>query len=168
MIAGMKKSSQKAQFLAALASLALLSGCETPLGAAVSAVTAKPAAATPAKSITGGQNVTPAAAPAPVLSPEQLALKEGIDLYNKGDFNDAIKRLASSDIANGSRAGQLSALKYTAFSYCVTNRTTLCRQSFEKAFKLDPAFDLAAGEHGHPLWGKQFLRAKNPTPATKK
>ncbi|MES2901506.1 MAG: TssQ family T6SS-associated lipoprotein [Pseudomonadota bacterium] len=164
----MKKSFQKSHLFGAAAALLFLSGCETQLGAAVSAVTGKPAATTPAKPVAGAQNAVPAPAPAPQLSPEQLALKEGIDLYNKGDFNDAIKRLGSSDIANGSRAGQLSALKYTAFSYCVTNRATLCRQSFEKAFKLDPAFDLAPGEHGHPLWGKAFLRAKGPAPSAKK
>jgi hypothetical protein len=47
-----------------------------------------------------------------------------------------------------------------AFSYCVTSRQTLCRQQFEKALKIDPAFDLAPGEKGHPLWGAVFDRAK--------
>lgn len=105
----------------------------------------------------------PAPAPAPVVvkpSADQLALADGIALYNKGQFNDAIKRLAAADISAGSKASQTMALKYSAFSYCVTNRTTLCRQQFDKAFKLDPAFDLAQGEHGHPLWGPAFARAK--------
>lgn len=87
-------------------------------------------------------------------------LTEGIALYDKGDYNGAIKRLGQPDVASASRATQLSALKYTAFSYCVTSRTTLCRLSFEKAFKLDPAFDLAPGEHGHPLWGPVFLKVR--------
>lgn len=100
----------------------------------------------------------PAAPPAP--SAGQLALADGVALYNKGKFNEAIKRLAAPDVAGGAKATQLAALKYTAFSYCVTKRTTLCRQQFEKALKLDPAFDLAAGEHGHPLWGPAFTRAK--------
>ncbi len=105
----------------------------------------------------------PAPAPAPVAvkpSADQLALADGIALYNKGQFNDAIKRLASPEIGVGSKTSQTMALKYSAFSYCVTSRTTLCRQQFEKAFKLDPAFDLAQGEHGHPLWGPAFARAK--------
>jgi hypothetical protein len=93
-------------------------------------------------------------------SPAQAALREGINLYNHGDYNDAIKRLGSSEIAAGPKATQLTALKYMAFSYCVTSRQTLCRQQFEKALKLDPSFDLGPGEHGHPLWGPVFVKAK--------
>ena len=163
MIAGMKKT----YLLIVLSSLAFVAGCDTmPKGASAPAASPdKPLAGSPSKTGAGSQNVTPTVAPFTILSPEQLALKEGIDMYNKGDFNNAIKRLAASEISNGSKPGQLSALKYTAFSYCVTNRATLCRQSFEKAFKLDPSFDLAAGEHGHPLWGKVFQRAKGPAVA---
>jgi hypothetical protein len=42
----------------------------------------------------------------------------------------------------------------------VTSRQTLCRQQFDKALKLDPSFDLEPGEHGHPLWGPVFTKAK--------
>jgi hypothetical protein len=91
---------------------------------------------------------------------DQAALREGIRLYHEGEFDDAIKRLSSKDIANGSRATRVTALKYTAFSYCVTSRAEQCRQSFERALKLDPKFDLAPGEHGHPQWGPVFTRAK--------
>ncbi len=108
--------------------------------------------------------VAPPPAPAPAKpappSAEQVALTEGIDLYNKGDFNGAIKRLGAAEISAGSKARQLEALKYQAFSYCVTSRKTLCGKQFEKALKLDPAFDLAPGEHGHPLWGPVFTRLK--------
>ncbi len=100
----------------------------------------------------------PPAAPAPPAG--QSILNDGIALYNNGQYNEAIKRLAAPEIAAAGKAAQLAALKYTAFSYCVSNRATLCRQQFEKAFKLDPAFDLAPGEYGHPLWGPQFARAK--------
>ncbi len=93
-------------------------------------------------------------------SAEQTALKEGIELYNNGDYNDAIKRLGAADAPSAPKATQLEAIKYTAFSYCVTSRQTLCRQQFEKALKLDPGFDLAPGEHGHPLWGPVFAKAK--------
>jgi hypothetical protein len=106
----------------------------------------------------------PAAAPAPAKpappSADEIALKEGVALYNKGDFNGAIKRLGAPEITAGSKARQLEALKYQAFSYCVTSRKTLCGKQFEKALKLDPAFDLAPGEHGHPLWGPVFTRFK--------
>jgi hypothetical protein len=90
-------------------------------------------------------------------------LREGIRLYNDGDFNGAIKRLSARDVNNGSLPTRLEALKYTAFSYCVTSRPGPCRQSFDKALRLDPDFDLAPGEHGHPLWGPVFTKAKQAT-----
>jgi hypothetical protein len=152
--------------LLCLAGAALLTGCATepatkPANGALSTSAAPAPGGTPSRARPGTPASAPAAAPAPALAPDQQALKEGVDFYNNGDYNNAIKRLASADItASGSKPTQLSALKYTAFSYCLTQRQTLCRQTFEKAFKLDPAFDLAPGEAGHPLWGPMFARAK--------
>ena len=147
--------------LAAMAGTALLTGCDTlqPL------ISPKPAPAhiPPATSHTTAK---PAATPAvaasqtPALNADQLALRDGIELYNKGAYSDAIKRLSAPEIATSSKTTQLQALKYTAFSYCVSGRQPQCRASFEKAFKLDPAFDLQPGEHGHPLWGPAFAKAK--------
>ena len=91
----------------------------------------------------------------------QLALNKGIELYTKGDYNGAVKQLGgANEIWAGDKTTQLTALKYLAFSYCVTARQTLCRQQFEKALKLDPTFDLGPGEGGHPLWGPVFERVK--------
>jgi hypothetical protein len=91
---------------------------------------------------------------------EADGLRDGIRLYNEGDYNGAIKRLGARDLNNGPLATRLAALKYTAFSYCVTARPAQCRQAFDKALRLDPSFDLAPGEHGHPLWGPVFTKAK--------
>lgn len=92
---------------------------------------------------------------------DQVALREGIRLYNEGDFNGAIRRLSSSDIRSGSPLRtRVTALKYTAFSYCVTSRPKQCQQTFEKALRIDPDFTLEPGEQGHPLWGPAFERAK--------
>ena len=136
--------------LACLLGATLLTGCANlpHFGGA-----ATPAGHAPAGSAAPGS----AAAPAPAV---QSGLKEGIAMYNNGDYNDAIKRLGAADVSGGSKATQLEALKYTAFSYCLTSRQTLCRQQFEKALKLDPSFDLNPGEHGHPLWGPVFVKAK--------
>ena len=87
-------------------------------------------------------------------------LQEGIRLYNDGDYSGAIRRLGARDVNNGPLPTRLAALKYTAFSYCVTSRPAQCRQAFDKALRLDPSFDLAPGEHGHPLWGPVFTKAK--------
>lgn len=92
---------------------------------------------------------------------EQAALREGIRLYNEGDFNGAIKRLGSNDIRSNSPTRiRVTALKYTAFSYCVTSRPKQCEQAFERALKIDPDFMLESGEQGHPLWGPAFERAR--------
>lgn len=92
---------------------------------------------------------------------EQAALREGIRLYNEGDFNGAIKQLNSNDIRSGAPLRtRTTALKYTAFSYCVTSRPKQCQQAFERALKIDPGFSLEPGEEGHPLWGPAFERAK--------
>jgi tetratricopeptide (TPR) repeat protein len=92
---------------------------------------------------------------------DQAALREGIRLYNEGDFNGAIKRLGSNDIRASSPARvRVEALKYQAFSYCVSSRPKQCEQAFEKALKIDPEFTLEPGEQGHPLWGPAFERAK--------
>jgi len=92
---------------------------------------------------------------------EQAALREGIRLYNEGDFNGAIKQLNGNDIRSGAPLRtRTMALKYTAFSYCVTSRPKQCQQAFEKALKIDPGFSLEPGEEGHPLWGPAFERAK--------
>jgi hypothetical protein len=90
----------------------------------------------------------------------RTALREGIALYDKGDYDGAIRRLNGSDMNGAGQRDRLTALKYTAFSYCVTGRQALCRQTFDRAFKLDPSFDLGPGEHGHPQWGPVFTQAK--------
>ncbi len=54
----------------------------------------------------------------------------------------------------------LRALKVLAFSQCSSGATTACRQSFEKAFRADPNFELLPAERGHPVWGPQFDRAR--------
>jgi hypothetical protein len=89
-----------------------------------------------------------------------VALREGIRLYNDGDFNGAIRRLSARDVNSAPVATRVTALKYIAFSYCVTSRPAQCRQAFDKALRLDPNFDLAPGEYGHPLWGPVFTKAK--------
>ncbi|SFG94285.1 hypothetical protein SAMN05518865_12422 [Duganella sp. CF458] len=140
-----------------IAATLLLAGCESfgPLQDKPAAPTAKETAPAPVK------KPSPPPAPAePEVSDARKALNAGIEMYKAGNFNGAIKQLGAPELANADKPLQLEALKYTAFSYCVTNRTTLCRQQFVKAFKLDKSFDLSAGEKGHPLWTPSFERAR--------
>ncbi|MES2107060.1 MAG: TssQ family T6SS-associated lipoprotein [Pseudomonadota bacterium] len=162
----MKTSVRRLSFLGAVFGAALLSAC------AVLPEQAKPAPAASGKPASG-KPAASASAPAPVvaapLPPAQAELAEGQDLYDKGDFNGAIRKLSgSTDIWTADQSLQLSAIKIMAFSYCVTSRQTLCRQQFEKALKMDPNFDLEPGEKQHPLWAPVFEQAKKRVAAAAK
>jgi hypothetical protein len=142
--------------------IAVLAGCATP----------HPEPQPPAANTPPPPRTTPAPPPTPQPPPDQrkpaaqIQLDEGVALYDTGDFTGAIRRLMTgNDIWSGPVPLQVQGLKYLAFSYCVTNRVSLCQQQFEKALKLDPTFDLPSAEKTHPIWGPAFARAKNPKPA---
>lgn len=154
----MKKFARSIPLITILLNVVFLNGCATMSGSNTD--TSTPGSGTASST---ANDKTTAAPVAPVLRSDQIALQDGINLFNNGDYNGAIKRLSTaSEIWAGGveQAIQLEALKYTAFSYCVTSRQTLCKAQFEKALKLNPAFDLAPGEKGHPLWGPIFDRVK--------
>ncbi|MDQ1919063.1 TssQ family T6SS-associated lipoprotein [Massilia pseudoviolaceinigra] len=148
--------SQHFLIFAVVAAGLALSGCATTETPPKTSATPRPTAPRPPTP----RPPPPVVPSTPTVSADQVALNEGIELYNQGSYNEAIKRLGAADVTGGSRATQVSAHKYMAFSYCVTSRPAPCRQHFEKAFKLDPAFALAPGESGHPLWGPVFAKAK--------
>lgn len=107
--------------------------------------------------------------PAPVRESSvdaAAALREGVRLYNIGEFNNAIAKLNAPEIQNADAATRLSALKYSAFSYCVTQRPVPCRQAFDKALRIDARFELAPGEEGHPMWSPVFEKARAGRQAT--
>lgn len=145
-------------------------GPASPAAKSTTATRSAPTAAAPATS-------TPAASPPPASSPSspqstaapasppptalQLQLAEGIRLYDIGEFYAAAGRLRNlPELNTASIDTQTTALKYLAFSYCVTNRRTMCQQQFEAALKLDPKFELTPAERGHPIWKVVFERAK--------
>ena len=97
----------------------------------------------------------------PAQANPHTLLNAGINFYYTGDYSAAIKRLnAANEAGKNDIFIQLAALKYLAFSYCVSSQPTQCQMQFERALKLDRAFDLTPGENGHPLWGPAFERAK--------
>ena len=102
-----------------------------------------------------------AASEPPPQSALQVQLADGIRLFEQGEFYAAAGRLRNlPDLSNASVATRTTAHKYLAFSYCVTNRRTLCQQQFETAIRLDPKFELAPAERGHPIWKVVYERAK--------
>lgn len=147
----------------AITGLLSVAGCANP-------PTAQPhGTASPAS--TAGQTQVMLALPPP-SNPDAAAerdLAQGIELYDLGDFAGAIRKLSGSpEIASASIPVRIRALKYLAFSYCVTNRAALCRLQFEKALKLNPKFDLEPAEKGHPQWGPVFDRVKKAQQASQR
>jgi uncharacterized protein YceK len=104
-------------------------------------------------------------AQAPQQEQEQVrkaaaAMLDGIRLYENGDFMDAIARLGEPEIRSAPGPIRVEALKYIAFSYCVTRDLVDCRHAFDTALGIDPGFALGRGEGGHPMWGPVFEQAK--------
>lgn len=103
------------------------------------------------------------ALPAPgikaITQGEKLA-QDAMQAYDEAEYNKAIKGFQEALKVPLTEAAQISAHKFIAFSYCLTNRMTLCRAEFETIFKLSPGFDLAPAEAGHPSWGPSFRTVK--------
>jgi hypothetical protein len=153
---------------ASLLCLALLAACNATAPVAPDAASASPATASAARSGPGAKasaQIASTPEQATEASPARKDLNSAIALYQAGDFNGTLKVLNNSNEIwkNGDKDLKLDAFKYTAFSYCLTNRATLCRQQFQKAFKLDKNFALAPGEKGHPLWTPAYERARKET-----
>ena len=109
-------------------------------------------------------------APAKLLSPGEKLIQDGMKSYEDADYNKTIRCFQDALKETLTEQNQISAHKFLAFSYCLTNRTSLCRAEFEAVFKLDANFDLTPAEAGHPAWGPSFrtVKAKRKPVAPKK
>lgn len=108
------------------------------------------------------------AKPAPRTGAEGL-LDQGIAKYNEGSYDAAAKLLdAAFKKGLASQADQIAALKFSAFSSCLIGHHITCRSEFLKIFRIDPGFDLAPAEAGHPAWSKTFAEAKRRAKAQPK
>ena len=91
----------------------------------------------------------------------ELSLASGLKQYDAGVYTDAMGNLLIAlDSGVLSPPQQLSARKHMAFIQCVNNRELACKEEFEKAFLLDPKFELSPAEAGHPTWGPIFRLVK--------
>lgn len=153
---------------AAIAASLVVVACAPPPQSTVNypAPTARPTQppASPAEPPPPPAAVAPAPAvppPPPEPSAAEVSLNSGVAAYERGEFAQAIRILTPLGNDTSLSVGQrLRALKTLAFAQCVSGATSACRNSFERAFRLDATFDLARTEHGHPVWGPQFERAR--------
>jgi hypothetical protein len=104
----------------------------------------------------------PAATPSGPPSQAALdALARVRQAYLAGKYGDVIRGVATSDaLAEAPAQIRVEAWKLQAFSYCVTGYRVLCEEDFARILQLDPKFELAPAEIGHPLWGPAFQQAK--------
>lgn len=136
----------------------LLIGCAAPKP--VAPVISAPAPVVqepPAKEIEPPVVVT--APVEPTASEMELAI--ALTSFERGAYAVALRQLSplSNDLSLNV-PDRLRAIKALAFSQCLTRAVVACRITFERAFKLDPAFSLEPAEQGHPVWGPQFELAR--------
>ncbi|MDX3905815.1 MAG: TssQ family T6SS-associated lipoprotein [Pigmentiphaga sp.] len=81
--------------------------------------------------------------------------------YDAGDYGRTIRLAATDARLQEARSVQQEALKLSAFSYCLTGHTALCREQFARLLAIDPGFELGAAERGHPIWGKEFATVRD-------
>jgi hypothetical protein len=150
-------------WLNALCAAALLAACATPTPApapppAPAQVVVPPPL--PAPEI----EPAPVPIPAPVVSlpsPGASALRDGVLIFNQGEYRRAETKLNESQkLGLDTTIEQVLAHKIKAFIYCITRRTALCEKSFESAFSALKTFDLTRAERGHPVWGPVFAKVQ--------
>ncbi len=97
---------------------------------------------------------------APLGKSEQL-LADGMVKYDAGEFDPA-RKLLEAALAEGlkDKRNQVKAMKYVAFTLCLERQYRKCRAEFVRIYDVDPEFDLAPAEAGHPSWTKTFASAK--------
>lgn len=113
------------------------------------------------------------APPAPPAKPllrsagERL-LGDGMAKYDAGEFDAAVNLLQDAlKEGLGAKADRLKAHKHSAFSLCLLQRYAACRGEFAKLFEIDPDFDLAPEEVGHPSWRRTYAAAKQRAKAAR-
>src|SRR5258706_12760348 len=91
---------------------------------------------------------------------EQM-LADGMVKYDSGDY-PASNTLYLSALKEGLKSNddQVRAMKYTAFTLCLTEKYAQCRAEFVRIYDVDPRFDLTPAEAGHPSWTRTFASAK--------
>jgi Tfp pilus assembly protein PilF len=88
------------------------------------------------------------------------ALHLGMQQFDDGTYAEAAHNLQLALDMGLSEGEQTDAHKYLAFIHCASGRAAPCRDEFRRALAIDPQFDLAPAERGHPVWGPVFAAVK--------
>ncbi len=98
----------------------------------------------------------------PKMTPAETILLEQIETqFHEGDYKKVIATIKQApETSLGGQAFRTEALKYKAFSECVSRQPRNCRNSFRQLLELDPSFELSPAEVNHPQWGKVYTAEK--------
>ncbi len=101
-------------------------------------------------------------------TPTEHMVNNGIKSYEDGNYAASMSTLhALVSNKTAKKNEKVIAYKYLAFINCVSptlpkeQRERMCRDSFKKAFELNPSFNLSPAEAGHPVWGPIFSSVKH-------
>ena len=151
-----------------LASLVLISACETvPEQLPVNPVTTPVYTGLVGEAPTVESNPlikssSEAVLPMNPIKRKQKQMAQALAVYEDGRYDEAIAALSALLPASElPLSDQITIQKFLAFSHCVMNRIRQCRTHFDAVLSLDRAFQLSAAERGHPIWGREFVNARN-------
>lgn len=96
-----------------------------------------------------------------LTSSEEAQIRPVRESFMAGQYQAVITQVNSTPaLSDGSVRLHTTALKYKAFSECLTEAKRSCAATFEKILTLNPSFTLVPAEKSHPSWGPVFERVQ--------
>lgn len=94
-------------------------------------------------------------------SSEEVQIRPIRESFMAGQYDAVITQVTNTPaLSTGSVPLHTTALKYKAFSECLTEAKRSCAGTFEQILTLDPNFTLLPAEKSHPSWGPVFERVQ--------
>ena len=92
-------------------------------------------------------------------SSEEVEIRPIRESFMAGQYDAVITQVNNTPaLSSGSVQLHTTALKYKAFSECLTEAKRSCASTFEQILTLNPNFTLLPAEKSHPSWGPVFER----------
>lgn len=94
-------------------------------------------------------------------SSEEVQIRPIRESFMAGQYEAVITQVSNTPaLSTGSVPLHTTALKYKAFSECLTEAKRSCASTFEQILTLNPNFTLLPAEKSHPSWGPVFERVQ--------
>lgn len=99
--------------------------------------------------------------PNALTSTEEAQIRPVRESFMAGQYQAVITQVNNTPtLTNGSVGLHTTALKYKAFSECLTEAKRSCASTFDRILTLNPKFTLVPAEKSHPSWGPVFERVQ--------